>query len=62
MFLDLQNAWPPPEPWRPERKPRITRRQQRAIGWIVMFNLLMLLLGPLAGATLFDVVLYALRH
>ncbi|WP_174297998.1 hypothetical protein [Sphingomonas bacterium] len=62
MFLD-HNGWPPPEPWRPKPpRRRITVRQERMIAWIIGFNLLMLLLGPLAGATVFEGVVALLRH
>ena len=57
MFLDLRDQWPPPEPWKPERPRRkLTKREETAIAWIVCVNLLMLLFGPIAGATLFDAV------
>jgi hypothetical protein len=58
MFVDLPNGWPPPEPSRPRRpNPRLTPREQKVMGWIIGFNIVMLLLGPIAGTTLFDAVL-----
>ncbi|WP_174287113.1 hypothetical protein [Sphingomonas bacterium] len=62
MFVDFNNAWPPPEPWQPKRPPRrVTKRQERMIGWIVGLNLLMLLVGPFAGATIFDAIFALVR-
>ncbi|WP_375394820.1 hypothetical protein [uncultured Sphingomonas sp.] len=62
MFVDFRNAWPPPEPWPPKRPPRhVTKRRERMIGWIVGLNLLMLLVGPLAGATIFDAIVALVR-
>ncbi len=62
MFVDFDNAWPRPEPWQPPRPaPRVTKRQERAIGWIVGVNLILLLVGPLAGATIFDAVIALMR-
>ena len=57
MFVDFSNQWSMPE--RPDRtppRPRITRRQERTIAWILGINLAMLVLGPFAGATIFDAV------
>lgn len=62
MFVDNREPWPPPEPWRAPPPPRrLSRRGERVIGWIVLLNLLMLVFGPLAGATLFDAALAMLR-
>lgn len=57
MFVDFRNEWPP-ERWTPEPvPPKLTRRQLRALAWIIAVNVAMLLLGPFAGATLIDAVL-----
>ncbi|WP_242096091.1 MULTISPECIES: hypothetical protein [unclassified Sphingomonas] len=56
MFLDLHNAWPPPEPWSPPSRPRMTKTRERMIGWLLGFNLLMLLVGPLAGASVLEIL------
>ena len=56
MFVDHQNRYRS-DPWQPKRqKPRLNLRQQRIMAWIVGFNVLMLLFGPLAGATLFQAI------
>ncbi len=63
MFLDTRDPWPPAEPWRPERPaPRLTKRGERVVGWLIGFNLLMLLIGPLAGSSVIDAVLAILRR
>ncbi len=62
MFVDFNNAFPPPEPWKPERPAsRVTKRQERTIGWIIGLNLVLLLVGPFAGATIFDAVMALLK-
>jgi len=55
MFVDFRDQ-PPPPPWRPARPdpPRLTGRQQRVLGWMIGLNLVMLVLGPFAGATVID--------
>jgi hypothetical protein len=55
MFVDLPHYWSPPEPQRP--RPRLTERQQKVMGWIIGFNVMMLFLAPIAGITIFDVLL-----
>ena len=61
MFVDFHNRWPPPEPWEPPPPPRITPRGERLVAWIIGLNLLMLVFGPLAGATLIDAILKMAR-
>ncbi|WP_294351992.1 hypothetical protein [uncultured Sphingomonas sp.] len=61
MFVDNRD-WPPPAPWQPERPTRrLTIRQAQVMRNIVVFNLVMLIFGPLAGVTLFDAVAALLR-
>lgn len=52
MFMDFRDQPPPPR-WDPPRKaePRLDARQQKLLGRILVFNLLMLLFGPLAGSS-----------
>jgi hypothetical protein len=51
MFVDFRDQ-PPPPPWRPEpARPRLTARQERRLARLVLFNLLLLLVGPLAGSS-----------
>lgn len=63
MFVEFQDGWPPPEPWEPKPAgPRMSKRAERLTTWIIGFNLVMLLVGPLAGATVFDAVLAMLHR
>lgn len=62
MFVDFQNGWPPPERWEAEPAPPPDTRKHTLAAWIIGFNLVMLLVGPLAGATLFDAAIAAFRH
>lgn len=57
MFVDFHNQWLPPEPPAPKPVPPRNTRAESIAGWVIGFNLLMLLVGPLAGATLFDAVI-----
>ncbi|GAA3723252.1 MULTISPECIES: hypothetical protein [Sphingomonas] len=62
MFLDTRDPWPPAEPWRPAPPaPRLTKRGERVVGWVIGFNLLMLLVGPLAGSSVIDAVMAIMR-
>jgi len=63
MFLDLDANWTPPEPWTPppHRAPRLTKRKEGLVMGLVGFNVLMLLLAPIAGVTFFDILVAALR-
>ncbi len=55
MFLETKNHWIPPE--RPDRPaPRLSPRGARVLSWLVGFNLLMLLVAPIAGVTFIDVL------
>jgi len=59
MFLDLNNDWTPPEPWNPppRRQPRLSKRKEGLVIGLVGFNVLMLLLAPIAGMTFFDIAI-----
>jgi hypothetical protein len=57
MFVDLPHYWSPPEGPQPEKtRPRLTKRQEKALGWILGFNILMLFLGPLAGSSVLEAI------
>jgi hypothetical protein len=58
MFVNFNGDWPPPPepPPAPSPRPRLDRRAEARLGWVIAINLLMLLLAPLAGITLFDAV------
>lgn len=59
MFVDFEDGSRPiPGPWEPRRPPgRLTKRQERVIGWLVGLNLLLLLVAPLGGSTLVAAVI-----
>ncbi|WAJ27756.1 hypothetical protein [Antarcticirhabdus aurantiaca] len=53
MFVDFRAEPMPPPPPRPEpKRPRLTPGQQRGLAAIVGFNVLLLLLAPVGGATI----------
>lgn len=56
MFVDFEQGWPPPERREPDPAPRQNKRSETVAAWIIGFNLVMLLVGPLAGATIFDAI------
>ncbi|PCD02744.1 hypothetical protein COC42_15320 [Sphingomonas spermidinifaciens] len=57
MFVNFNPDWPPPsEPPAQPPRPRLDRKAEVRLGWVIALNLAMLVLGPLAGAT----VLHAL--
>ena len=61
MFVDFKDQ-PPPPPWQPPRRtPRLSRRQQDVLGGIIGFNLILLLLAPIGGATLISAVIALFR-
>lgn len=53
MFLDLKDPWPPPPPNEPPAKaaPTLSPRRQGVLAVFVVLNLLLMLLGPLAGSS-----------
>ncbi|MEH3147737.1 MAG: hypothetical protein PGN34_20885 [Methylobacterium frigidaeris] len=55
-----EGGWKPSrEP--PDRRPRITKRQELVILWILILNVVLLLIAPIGGATLIHAALAALR-
>lgn len=58
MFVDF-NDQPPPPPWQPrpaKKHQRLTPRQQRTLGTILGVNVLLLLVAPIGGATLLELL------
>ncbi|EGD60834.1 hypothetical protein Y88_1722 [Novosphingobium nitrogenifigens DSM 19370] len=52
MFLDLRNEWPSVPPNRPEpRRPRLNKTGQRVVGLVLAYNILFLLIAPIAGSS-----------
>jgi hypothetical protein len=63
MFVDF-NDRPPPPRWEPRpepQRPRLTRRQERVLLWLVGLNLLALFVAPIAGGTVLMAVAALLR-
>lgn len=59
MFLDLQGYYrrqPDPPPENPPR-PELSVAQQKLLVWLICFNLLLLLVAPIGGATVVDALL-----
>jgi hypothetical protein len=58
MFMDFRDQTPPPR-WEPPAapKPRLTRRQEKTLGWLVGLNLILLLVAPIAGASIITALL-----
>ncbi|MDR7036672.1 hypothetical protein [Methylobacterium segetis] len=56
-----EGGWKPPgEP--PPGRPRLTKREEQVLLWIISVNLLLLLIAPIGGATVIHAVLAALRQ
>lgn len=56
MFVSFDPDWPPPNdppPPRPEPHRRIDRMQEKRLFQIVGVNIVLLLVAPIGGATLF---------
>jgi len=52
MFLDLKNYTPPPDPPGEPGRPSLTPRQQKTLMAIIGFNILLLFIAPIGGATI----------
>ncbi|KAB1072731.1 hypothetical protein F6X51_14045 [Methylobacterium planeticum] len=56
-----EGGWKPPwEP--PRREPRLTKRQERVLIWLIAVNALLLLIAPIGGATVIQAILAILRQ
>jgi len=62
MYLDTNGHGPGDRPEQ-ERNPRpqLTLKQQKTLFWIAGLNIVLLLVAPIGGATLFDIVIELLR-
>lgn len=62
MFLDTNGFGPDNNPEKiPDRKPALTAGEQKTLFWIVAINLVLMLVAPIGGATLLDILLKSLR-
>ena len=57
MFVPFDEGWPPPPRWepRPER-PRLSKRDEGRLLWLIGVNLLLLFVAPLAGVSVLQVI------
>ena len=55
MFVEGGGWRPSWEP--PPRRPRLTKRQERVLLWLVLINALLLLIAPIGGATIIEAVI-----
>ena len=60
MYFERGGGGPPP-PWQPPRRPRVTKKQERAILWLIGLNALLLLVAPIGGATIIEAVIKLFR-
>lgn len=54
MFLDTKNLGPRPEPLPERPRPKLSPRQEKTLVWILTFNLLLMLIAPIGGATVIN--------
>ena len=57
MYLERGGGGFHPPPWQPPRRPRITKRQERTIMWIIGVNALLLVVAPIGGVTIIEVLI-----
>lgn len=58
MYLEKGGGGFHPPPWQPPRRARITKRQECAIiMWIIGVNALLLVVAPIGGVTIIEVVI-----
>jgi hypothetical protein len=62
MYLDTNGHGPGDRPEREQNpKPQLTLNQQKTLFWIAGLNIVLLLVAPIGGATLFDIFVDMLR-
>lgn len=62
MLLDTNGFGPSGKPERePQPRPQLTLNQQKVLFWITGFNLVLMLVAPIGGATLLEMVFSWLR-
>lgn len=62
MFLDLNGYYrrqPDPPPQKPQRRP-LTAGEQKVLLWVICFNLALLVVAPIGGATVIHAAIAAL--
>ena len=62
MYLDTNGHGPGDRPEQGRNpRPQLTLNEQKTLFWIAVLNIILLLVAPIGGATLFDVVIDMLR-
>jgi hypothetical protein len=61
MFMDFRDPVPPPRWEPPPPRPRLSARQERWLGRLVLVNLLLLLVAPIAGGSVIEAAVALLR-
>lgn len=62
MFVDLPGSWPPEDP-RPDPPPRrLSMREQKVLVWLIGVNALLLLIAPVGGASLVQLLIDLAGH
>ena len=56
-----EGGWEPPwEP--PPREPRLTKRQEKVLVWLIAVNVALLVIAPIGGATVIHAILAMVRQ
>lgn len=61
MFMDTSGGGPEPWPERDSEPRRLTVGEQKTLYWLAGINIVLLLVAPIGGATLFDLMFSLLR-
>lgn len=61
MYLDTNGFGPGAPGESPRATPRLTRKAERTLLWIAIANIVLLLVAPIGGATLFEAVIRLFR-
>lgn len=61
MFMDTSGGGPDPLPERSPQPRRLTMKEQKTLFWLAGINIVLLLVAPIGGATLFDLMFRLLR-
>ncbi len=56
MFRDLNGYYSRPK--RPKQPRKLTSREEKAVVWILAFNLVAAILGPIGGASIIEALLW----
>lgn len=62
MFVPPEQRQPGPPPWQPPPKRTLTAREKAVMPWLVGFVLVTIVLAPIGGSTVLEVLWYLLRR